>query len=114
MEALDLGPIIASDVSTGGELTAPGIVGPDPEGLFNWRGDAKRPSLLNIMFRTATVGGQRGARERAGRADVYLRMPVSSVGMFDWKQFDEVNQRGYEYALEQLTPVRDQLVDGMI
>jgi len=114
METLDLGPIIASDVSTGGELTAPGIKGPDPEGLFSWRGEAKRPSLLNIMFRTATVGGQRGARERAGRADVYLRMPVSDVGMFDWKQFDEVNQRGYEYALEQLTPVRDQLVNGMI
>lgn len=114
MEALDFGPIIASDVSTGGELTAPGIKGPDPEGLFNWKGDTRRPSLLNIMFRTATVGGQRGAKERAERADVYLRMPVGDVGMFDWKQFDEVSQRGYEYALEQLTPVRDQLVSGMI
>jgi len=114
MEGLDLGPIIASDVSTGGELTAPGIKGPDPEGLFSWRGDAKRPSLLNIMFRTATVGGQRGASERASRADVYLRMPVSDVGMFDWKHFDDVNRRGYEFALDQLTPVRDQLVNGMI
>ena len=114
MEGLDLGPIIASDVSTGGELTAPGIKGPDPEGLFSWRGEAKRPSLLNIMFRTATVGGQRGARDRASRADVYLRMPVSDVGMFDWKHFDDVNRRGYEFALDQLTPVRDQLVNGMI
>jgi NTE family protein len=114
MDAMDTGPILASDVSTGGELTAPGVMGPDPEGLFNWKGDARRPSLLNIMFRTATVGGQRDARARAARADVYLRMPVTDVGMFDWKRFDEVANRGYEYALEQLTPLRESLIRGAL
>lgn len=112
MQSLQRGPVIASDVSTGGELRALGIEGPDPEGLFNWQGPGKRPSLFNIMFRTATVGGQQDAKARAKLADVYLRMPVGGVALFDWKRFDEVIEQGYEHALEQLAPLRDLLLSG--
>jgi NTE family protein len=112
MQSLQRGPVIASDVSTGGELRALGIEGPDPEGLFNWQGPGKRPSLFNIMFRTATVGGQQDAKARAKLADVYLRMPVGGVALFDWKRFDEVIEQGYEHALEQLAPLRDFLLGG--
>lgn len=112
MQALQRGPVIASDVSTGGELRALGIEGPDPEGLFNWQGPGKRPSLFNIMFRTATVGGQQDAKARARLADVYLRMPVGGVALFDWSRFDDVIEQGYEHALEQLAPLRDLLLSG--
>jgi NTE family protein len=102
MQALERGPIIASDVSTEGGIGAPGIEGPDPEGLLNWAHADKRPSLLSILFRTATLTSESGVAARAARADLYLRMPVTGIGLFDWKRIDELADRGYQYAMERL------------
>ena len=110
MQSLERGPIIASDVSTEGSISAPGIEGPDPEGLFNWATLGKRPSLMSIMFRTATLTSESGVAARAARADVYIRMPVTGVGLFDWKMLDEVSERGYRHALEKIGPMRDALL----
>ena len=107
MQALERGPIIASDVSTEGGIAAPGIEGPDPEGLLNWVHTEKRPSLLSILFRTATLTSESGVAARASRADLYLRMPVLGIGMFDWKRIDELAERGYQYAMERLPAFRD-------
>src|SRR5690606_6981868 len=109
MQKLERGPILASDVSTEGGIAAPGIEGPDPEGLLRLKGD-DRPRLFSIMFRTATLTSESGTAQRAERADVYLRMPVSGVGMFDWERMDEIVERGYRHAMEQLAPQRAQLV----
>ena len=86
-----------------------GIEGPDPEGLFNLKGDFDKPRLFSIIFRTATLTSESGTAQRAARADVYLRMPVNGIGLFDWKKLDEVVERGYRHALEQLQPVREKL-----
>lgn len=102
MQALARGPIVASDVSTAGGIGAPGIEGPDPEALLSWKMADKRPSLLSILFRTATLTSESGVAARAERADLYLRMPVEGIGMFDWKKIDEVVERGYRYAMEKL------------
>ena len=110
MQSLRRGPIIASDVSTEGDLRAPGIEGPDPEGLLRWNAPSKRPTLFSIIFRTATLTSESGVAERAERADLYIRMPVSGVALFDWKKMDEVIERGYRHSLEKLTPVRDSLI----
>ncbi|THD00882.1 hypothetical protein B1810_22545 [Panacagrimonas perspica] len=109
MQALERGPIIASDVSTEGGIAAPGIEGPDPEGLLKWTHSEKRPSLLSILFRTATLTSESGVSARAARADLYLRMPVLGIGMFDWKRIDELAERGYAYAMEKLPPFRDSM-----
>lgn len=110
MQGLERGPIIASDVSTEGGIAAPGIEGPDPEGLFRLKGDDDRPRLFSIIFRTATLTSESGTAQRAARADVYLRMPVGGVALFDWKKLDEVVERGYRHALEQLHPLREKLL----
>lgn len=102
MQGLDRGPIIASDVSTEGGIGAPGIEGPDPEGLLRWTNADKRPSLFSILFRTATLTSESGVSARASKADLYLRMPVGGVGVFDWKKIDEVVERGYRHAMEKL------------
>ncbi|MES0873923.1 patatin-like phospholipase family protein [Sinimarinibacterium thermocellulolyticum] len=109
MQQLERGPIIASDVSTEGGIAAPGIEGPDPEGLLQIKGE-ERPRLFSIMFRTATLTSESGTAQRAARADVYLRMPVSKIGMFDWKRMDEVVERGYRYAIERLGDSRERLL----
>lgn len=111
MQAMRRGPIVASDVSTaGGDLSAPGIEGPDPEGLLRWNAPAKRPGIFSIIFRTATLTSESGTAARSARADAYVRMPVTGIGLFDWKKMDEVVERGYRHAMEQLTPVRDSLL----
>ncbi len=110
MQAMDRGPIVASDVSTEGGIAVPGIEGPDPEGLLRLRGGNDRPRLFSIMFRTATLTSESGTAQRAARADVYLRMPVNGVALFDWKKLDDVVERGYRHALEHLEPMRDRLL----
>jgi NTE family protein len=110
MQAWGRGPIVASDVSTEGGISAPGVVGPDPEALFKFKKEDERPGLFAIVFRTATLTSESGTAQRASRADAYVRMPVSGVALFDWKKLDQVVERGYQHALEKLTAVRDQLL----
>ena len=51
-----------------------------------------------------------GNRARAANADLYLRMPVLGIGMFDWKRMDEVIERGYAHAKEQLEIAAEKLL----
>jgi NTE family protein len=110
MQNLERGPIIASSVSTEGDIRAPGIEGPDPEGLLNWTGPGDPPGLRDILFRTATMTSESGNRARAANADLYLRMPVLGIGLFAWKRMDEIIERGYAHAKEQLAAVGDKLL----
>ena len=96
MQAYARGPVIASDVSTDGALSAAGIEGPDPEALLGRSGLGI--SLTGILFRSATLSSESVVRARAARADLYVRMPVSRVGLFDWKQIDAIIDRGYQHS----------------
>ncbi|MGH8442517.1 MAG: patatin-like phospholipase family protein [Nevskiaceae bacterium] len=110
MQNLERGAIIASNVSTEGDIRAPGIEGPDPEGLLNWTGPGDPPNLRDILFRTATMTSESGTRLRAANADLYLRMPVLGIGMFAWKRMDEIIERGYAHAKEKLAESADVLL----
>lgn len=102
MQAEGRGPIIASDVSTEGGLSAPGIEGPDPEALLRRNREGPPLTLADILFRSATLTSESGIKARAARADLYLRMPVSGIGLFDWKRVDEIVERGYRQAQKAL------------
>jgi predicted acylesterase/phospholipase RssA len=106
MQDLRRGPIIASDVSTEGGLRAPGIEGPDTEALLRRDGNPGRVSLIDILFGGIALTSESGVKLRASRADVYIRMPVAGVALFDWKRLDEIVQRGYEHALTRLASFR--------
>ena len=102
MQAEGRGPIIASDVSTEGALSLPGIEGPDPEALLKQNRDGPGLRLADILFRSATLTSESGTKARAARADLYLRMPVSGIGLFEWKRIDELIERGYRHAQRSL------------
>jgi NTE family protein len=112
MQALERGSIIASNVSTEGDIRLPGAgVGvPDPEALLRYKGRIPPPRLSEILMRSATVTSATSMAVAAERADVYIRMPSQGFGMFDWKRIEELIEIGYEYALEQLTPLRETLI----
>lgn len=110
MQAWNRGPIVASDVGTEGIIAAPGIEGPDPEALLHRRDLKEKVTLIDILFRTATLTSESGVKARAERADCYLRMPVDDVGLFDWKRLDEIADTSYAYAMRKLEPMRDVLL----
>jgi NTE family protein len=112
MQKLERGSIIASNVSTEGTIRLPqgGLGDPDPEALLRRNAGAASPRLSEILVRSATLTSAIALEQAAERADVYVRMPTQDAGMFDWKLLDELVERGYEHAMEQLTPVRDTLM----
>jgi NTE family protein len=112
MQGLERGSIIASNVSTEGDIRLPGagMGQPDPEALAGFRRVQNAPHLAEILVRSATLTSATAVQIAAERADIYLRMPSEGYGMFDWKRLDELVERGYEYALERLEPVRETLM----
>ena len=112
MQSLERGSIIASNVTTDGTVSAPGagMDDPDPGALTHWSGDGDAPRLLSILMRSASLSGTVAMARAADYSDVFLELPVAGVGLFEWKRLDELVERGYEYALEALEPVRDSLI----
>jgi NTE family protein len=112
MQSLERGSIIASNVSTEGDIraTGHGVDQPEPDALSHWSDPTPAPRIGSILMRSATLTGAAAMARAAELSDVYLDMPVHGIGLFEWKRLDELVQRGYEYALEALTPVRDSLV----
>jgi NTE family protein len=111
MESLERGAIIASNVSTEGSVRAPGhgLDEPEPEALLHWVNPAPAPRIGSILMRSATLSGAATMARAAALSDVYLNIPCEGVGLFEWKRLDELVERGYEYALDALTSVRETL-----
>jgi hypothetical protein len=58
--------------------------------------------MLNILYRTTTVGGIRFLEAAKSEADYYLDPPVQDFGVFDWRSIDRIIDIGYRYALRKL------------
>lgn len=113
MQHLERGVIIACNVSSNGDIRAPGagIGEPDQRALLNWKSDTRAPTLTEILMRTATLTSDTVTQQASiERADTYIRMPIEDIGMFDWHRLDELIERGYEHALTLLTPLRENLL----
>lgn len=102
MQALDRGPVIACDVGAPGELALPGVEGPEPEALLKARYRGKGPALSDILMRMTSMTSDLRLQENVNHADLFLRMPVSGVGMFDWGSLDATIETGYRHACEVL------------
>jgi NTE family protein len=113
MQNLERGTIIASNVSAEGDIRAPpgaGVDEPDPGVLLNRVVGQRLPRLSEILMRSATLTSDTAIQRAAiERADIYLRMPIQDIGMFDWPRLEELVERGYEHALQQLGSIRDSL-----
>lgn len=105
MHGLERGVIMASNVSSEEDVRAPGagIGEPDQRALLNWKGSNKPPGLSEILMRSATLTSETITQAASiERADIYLRMPIDDIGMFDWLRLDALVERGYEHALSVL------------
>lgn len=114
MQAMGRGVIIASDVSTEGAIGAPHAQGPDPdfEAVYRRAADGSRVSLKDVLFRTTSLSSESSTAARAGRADMYLRMPVGDIGTFDWPLLEAIIERGYAHAMQELPALLGKLEQG--
>lgn len=106
------GPVVASDVSAIEHFRRVGIEPQgdyeEPEQLDSAESE-HRTNIFQILFRTATLSTREELEHRATSVDCYLRMPISGVSMFDWERADELIERGYRHAMEELPKVGDKL-----
>ncbi len=114
MQSLERGVIIASNVSAIGDISAPGAgIGlPDQQALLNWSGKQRAPKLSEILMRSASLASETSIQQASiERADICLNLPVQDIGMFEWNRLDDLIERGYRHAMEQLAPLRESLPD---
>ncbi|MDX1802878.1 MAG: patatin-like phospholipase family protein [Alcanivorax sp.] len=113
MQAMERGVIIASSVSAQSDIELAEMKSslPDPGALLRRERGRRWPGFGEILLRTATLNSDTVVYPASvARSDVCLHMPVTDVGMFDWKALDTLIERGYRHALQVLTPLRDTLI----
>jgi NTE family protein len=56
------------------------------------------PTIVNVLFRAATMPGEAQTMLARSRADAILRPPLAAVDLRAWHQFDAIAQIGYDYT----------------
>ncbi len=60
------------------------------------------PGIVDILVGSSILGSIRYSKSLRHLADIYLTPPTIGYGLLDWKKFDEILEKGYLYAKEQL------------
>ncbi len=96
--AMGAGPIIACDVTGEIDLQAHDEhYGENPWWLA-WKGLRGNPSIISILMRSGTVGSEAQRRVVREQADYLIEPPMTTIGLRDWKKFDQAIQEGYDVA----------------
>jgi NTE family protein len=56
------------------------------------------PSILSILMRSGTVGSEAQRRLVREQCDYLIEPPMPTIGLRDWKKFDQAIQEGYDSA----------------
>jgi len=97
--SMGAGPIIACDVT--GELDLQARDDRYGERPWWWLiGQRMRgnPSIVSILMRSGTVGSEAQRRVVREQADYLIEPPMPTIGLRDWKKFDQAIKEGYETA----------------
>ncbi|MES2255693.1 MAG: patatin-like phospholipase family protein [Pseudomonadota bacterium] len=98
-QAIGAGPIIACDITGEIDLQAR----EETYGERPWRWLIKdrmkgHPSIISILMRSGTVGSEAQRRVVREQADYLIEPPMPTIGLRDWKKFDQAIREGYEAA----------------
>jgi len=97
--SMGAGPIIACDVT--GEIDLQARDERYGERPWWWLiGQRMRgnPSIVSILMRSGTVGSEAQRRIVREQADYLIEPPMPTIGLRDWKKFDQAIKEGYEAA----------------
>ncbi len=91
------GPIIACDITGEIDLQARDPrYGERPWWRQLWQGLRGDPSIINILMRSGTVGSEAQRRIVREQCDYLIEPPLPTIGLGDWKKFDQAIQEGYD------------------
>jgi len=97
--AIGAGPIIACDIT--GEIDFQGREENYGERPWHWliKNRMKgHPSIVSILMRSGTVGSEAQRRVVREQADYLIEPPMPTIGLRDWKKFEQAIQEGYDSA----------------
>lgn len=60
------------------------------------------PNILNILYRTTSVGSIQVLEAARAEADYCFNPPVHNFGVFDWRDADRIIETGYQSALDEI------------
>ena len=111
------GPVIACDVTGELDLQARDErYGERPWWWLAWQRMRGSPSIISILMRSGTVGSEAQRRIVREQADYLIEPPLPTVGLRDWKKFDQAIQEGYDAARASIekngVPLADIQADG--
>ena len=97
--AIGAGPIIACDITGEIDLQArEETYGERPWSWFIKHRMRGHPSIVSILMRSGTVGSEAQRRVVREQADYLIEPPMPTIGLRDWKKFEQAIQEGYESA----------------
>jgi len=98
-QAPGAGPILACDVTGEIDLKArDDRYGERPWYRLIWQGLKGNPGILSILMRSGTVGSEAQRRIVREQCDYLIEPPLPTIGMRDWRKFDQAIQEGYDAA----------------
>jgi len=98
-QAPGAGPVLACDITGEIDLKArDDRYGERPWWRLLWQGMQGNPSILSILMRSGTVGSEAQRRIVREQCDYLIEPPMPSIGLRDWKKFDQAIQEGYDTA----------------
>lgn len=98
MQRLGRGRVIGSDVSAEEDLRVENGGSDEPQPLNTVVGDVRVPNIFKILYQMVAMTSTEVMERQKQACDVYLRMPVESIGIFNWENIDTIVERSYDYA----------------
>ena len=98
-QAPGAGPVLACDITGEIDLKArDDRYGERPWYRLIWQGLRGNPGILSILMRSGTVGSEAQRRIVREQCDYLIEPPMPTIGLGDWKKFDQAIQEGYDTA----------------
>ena len=66
------------------------------------RGESTLPSIGQILYRAGHIGGMAQRGKTLAMSDYYLEPPTSDFSMMAYKRAEEIVERGYQFAQQQI------------
>jgi NTE family protein len=93
------GPVLACDVTGEIDMKArDDRYGERPWWRLIWQGLQGNPGILSILMRSGTVGSEAQRRIVREQCDYLIEPPMPTIGLRDWKKFDQAIREGHEAA----------------
>jgi NTE family protein len=105
------GTTIAVDVASDSALHPIGYGASPSVWRLLRRGRTSWP-IVDLLVRTATVGGEAVAKAAREHADILFTPPLETVDLLDWQACDRAIEAGYRHAIEKLAHVDISALQG--